>query len=768
MDYRTRLAIVRTRIAPYARRARARLEAVTLRELAIAIAAVILLDITLFASCGLRGCPAPEALRAYQPDGASVLLDRRGREFADLAPHQRESVALDALPDHVTDAFVAVEDRRFFEHNGVDWRRVMGAAASNIFSKGGRQGSSTITMQLSRNIFSEQLRAGDISLRRKLFEARVATSIEKKFSKNEILELYLNHIYFGGGAYGIQAAARHYFDKPASRLELHETALLAAMPKAPTHYDPRERAAAARDRRNLVLRLMADQDRISPAAAERAQERGLAVSGNPPAQPGRAGRGGYFAQMVRRELEREIGEEIYRKRLRVFTTLDINAQRAAEDELNEGLRHMDSATDQVQGAVVIMETLTGDVLALVGGRDFRKSQFNRALLAKRQAGSAFKPFIYAAAIDEGYPPSQPILDTPYSLTSQGVKWEPRNFDNRFAGKVTMREALVQSRNIPSVRLAAAVGHGPIESMAEASGIRAEIERTPMVALGIVEVTPLELVFAYSTFAGMGTRAKQRLIHRVEDEKGKVIYETELDRKETIAPGVAFVLTDMLADAVDFGTGSKVREAGFRGPAAGKTGTTNEAADNWFVGYTPDITAGVWVGYDEQRALTNGASGGAVAAPIWGAMMRRVYQERTLPQSWLIAGDIKARLVDPESGRILEEGCRPRRGQPRQEVFLEDEEPETVCPEGEPRLNWLQRMLAALSSPFRNESSAREPRLGGAAEDPDLGAVRLTRRGREEPGNARSRNEDDDRKGRKKRGKGKKSGKDSDADSDGGS
>ncbi|HET9440946.1 MAG TPA: PBP1A family penicillin-binding protein [Longimicrobiales bacterium] len=701
--------------------------------LGLAIATVFALNFTLYATCGLRGCPDPARLVAYQPGGASVLLDRNGRKFSDLAPVQRETVKLSALPDHVSSAFVAIEDKRFFDHEGVDWIRVFGAAFRNILSGEIDQGSSTITMQLSRNVFPDRLRASDKSLRRKLFEARVAKKIEKRFTKQEILELYLNHIYFGGGAYGIQSAARYYFEKPASKLKLHEAAMLAALPKAPAHYDPRNKPQRARQRRDLVLTVMAQEGFIEPARADAASELRLGVTRDAPGFHGQRPLGAYFTQIVRNELEERFGEEIYTRKLRVYTTLDITAQKAAEEELNRQLRVLErgafgsvrgatfAAYDSwrpegpqyVQGAVVVMEAATGDIMALVGGRDFRHSRFNRATLAKRQSGSAFKPFVYGAALAEGYAPSQPILDAPVRLVSDGKAWEPRNYDNDHYGLLSMRSALAYSRNIPSVRLAAAVGHDDVATVASAAGIKGEIKATPMIALGITEVTPLELTAAYATFANLGTRVQPRYVLAVEDENGKVLYSSQLARRRTLDAGLSYVLTDMMSDVVNQGTGSAARQ-GYHGPLAGKTGTTSDGADVWFVGYTPEIVAGVWVGFDERRKLPARASGGNVSAPVFGRVLSRIYRNRETPAGWSAPANVVTRLVDPETGLVLDDGCYPMYGNPLHEVFLEEFEPETTCPR-RADYNIFEALGDWLDDVFSGENEYPEPEPGVSAD-----------------------------------------------------
>src|SRR5687767_3775612 len=367
----------------------------------------------LWQRCGLGGCPNVARLTSYQPNGATVLLDRNGRPFADLAPVHYKVVPLETLPSHITDAFLAVEDKRFFKHNGVDWRRVAGAALVNVKSGQLRQGSSTITMQLTRNLFPKEVPGRERTLRRKLLEVRVARMIERKFEKKDILELYLNHIYFGNGAYGIDAASRHYYRKPASKLTASQAALIAALPKAPSRYDPRRHATRAKERRNLVLDLMAEQGKLDSAKAKAAKAMRLAISPRPRRDNQDDGLAPYFVDLVRRQLEDRFGDVLYERRLRVYTTLDTRAQRASEEELFRQLRDLEAGaygringpryasnavsdeqgTRYLQGAVVIMDVRTGNVLALVGGRDFIDSNFNRATQSQRQLGSAFKPFV---------------------------------------------------------------------------------------------------------------------------------------------------------------------------------------------------------------------------------------------------------------------------------------------------------------------------------------------------------------------------------------
>jgi penicillin-binding protein 1A len=672
-----------------------------LRAGAVVMLSALLAGWVLWERCGLRGCPSVDRLAAYQPGGASVLLDRDGEPFADLRPVQHRLVPLDSIPAHLQQAFVAVEDRRFYEHGGVDWRRVAGAALADLRAGELAQGSSTITMQLARNVFPDRLPGQRRTFRRKILEVRVARDIEKRFSKDEILELYLNHIYFGGGSYGIGAAAQHYFRARVGELDLPAAALLAALPKAPNSYDPRRAPARARTRRDLVLSLMEQQGRISAEERSRAAGRGLGVGRAPPPPPQEDRFAPYFAEVVRRVLEDRFGDDLYAAPLRITTTLDRAVQRAAEQELSRQLRAIESggygafagprygradadpdATPYLQGAVVAVEARTGDVLALVGGRDFAESAFDRATRARRQPGSAFKPFVYAAALDAGYAPSQRISDSPLRMELAGGEvWEPRNFDGVDQGSVTLRQALARSRNVPTVRLGTAVGMRRVTQLARQAGIESAIPMVPSATIGTGPLTPLELAAAYTAFAHDGQAARPRFIQRVENAAGRRVWEPKPDRRRVLSSGAAYLVTDILADAVDHGTGTAVRKAGFRGPAAGKTGTTNEGQDVWFVGYTPEMVAAIWIGFDRPRTIVADASGGRLAAPAWGRIMRSVYGAGPTTPGWERPDAIIERDVDPATGLVLAEGCRPASGAARSEIFIRGQEPAAVCPAG---------------------------------------------------------------------------------------
>jgi penicillin-binding protein 1A len=688
------------------------------RHLSIQTALALLLTIlvALFAffvvswdHCFFSTCPDVGRLAAYQPGGAPLLLDRNGETFADLTTVEHATVPLGKLPSLVPQAFLAIEDKRFQEHGGIDWQRVGGAILADLRARSFEQGFSTITMQLARNLFPERLPGQQQTLARKLLEVKVARSIERRFSKQEILELYLNHIYFGNRAHGIEAAARQYFSVPATQLTLSQAALLAALPKAPSHYDPRRRPGAALERRNLVLALMQEQGLISRREANAARTEPLGLAPPPRQERVEAGLAPWFVEQVRRELEEHFGSSLYTRPLRIRTTLDSRAQRAAEEELSRQLKLIESgqlgsfdgpglgpaAAKQtsgqggpayLQGAVVSIDPVGGDILAWVGGRDFSQSQFDRVAMARRQAGSSFKPFVYAAALRGGWVLSQPLEDSPLSVRLAGGKiWQPKNFNDRYGGRVTLRESLVRSLNVPAVRLAEAVGLGDVAATARRAGIGEPLPELPAIALGTVAVSPLELTTAYTSFAGLGTGAEPRLILSVEDEDGHVLWKPEPRRHKAVDPGVAYLITDVLGEALERGTGTAALDTGLGGmkiPAAGKTGTTNDGADAWFIGYTPDLVTGIWMGFDQPHPILDDATGGRLAAPVWGRMMQRFYTGRQPPAPWRRPDSVVVRSVDTASGLLLKEGCSPltgTSGASYKELFLANVQPAAWCP-----------------------------------------------------------------------------------------
>lgn len=661
------------------------------RIIGIVVSSVLLVFVLLWSRCGIRGCPDVDELKGYMPDEASVLLDREGEEIGKLFQVNRTIIPLDSLPDHVAHAFVSSEDRRFWEHGGVDWRRVPGAALANVQAGGVAEGFSTITMQLARNLFPDKLPADRQTIWRKLGEMRVAREIEKEYSKEEILEMYVNQVYFGGGAWGIEAAAQGYFGKSAQDLSIAEAALLAAILPAPSRLNPRNNPDDARARQERVLRRMASDGLVSEAEADAALAEDLELARGETEADALAP---YFIEAVRRELEDVFGLQLYTEGFRIFTTLDIDVQRTAERELERQLEAVESgafgafrherysateaqpsegASPYLQGAVLVMDAHDGGVLALVGGRDFTESKYNRALQAERQPGSAFKPFVYATAIERGYPTTMMLEDQPIRMTLSGGRvWSPDNYDGSYAGQLTLREALVHSKNVATVRLSQQVGVSAILRTAHAMGIRSDLPNVPSVVLGAGEVTLIDMVGAYAAFATLGDRPTPHFVERIEDRDGRVIWTRETQVQRVIDPAVAFIMTDMMRDVVDRGTATAVRAAGFREPAAGKTGTTNEGTDVWFIGYTPRTVAGVWIGFDEPKPIVARATGGAIAGPVWARVMRQLRGGG----DWAPPPGVEQRQVDTY-GNIVASNC-PIFGQVHDEWFLDGNAPLGRC------------------------------------------------------------------------------------------
>jgi len=670
------------------------------RRLGIALAVLLVMGVgsfawLWFAPCGFGGCAPVGELDRFQAEG-SQLFDMRGQPIGSLAMVNRRVVSLDSLPEYLPQAVLAVEDRRFYQHGGVDWKRFLGALVRNVKAGGVEEGGSTITMQLARNLFPRHLDYRDRSIRRKVMEVRVARQIERAFDKRKILELYLNHIYLGEGAYGVEAASQTYFGKSAHDLTLPEAALVAGLAQSPTRLNPRDNREGSTRRRDLVLREMGKAGYITPAQADSAQDTPVRLRRRPAKG---SQRNAYFIERVRRELEERVGTDFYTAGLRVHTTLDPIAQRAAEDEMARqadaieagafgAFRHPtypeakgetdDGSTTYLQGMAVVMEVGDGAIRALVGGRDYDDSKFDRAFQGLRQPGSAFKPFVYLAALDQGLPASHRMEDSPVKLVMAGGEtYEPRNYTGRYEGPMTLREALTRSKNTVTVKLAQEVGMSQVVRAAHQMGITSPISANPAVALGAAEVKPIELVRAYAGFSSGGWLPEPHVIARIEDRTGEVLYEAEPARERVIDPAVAYVLTTMLRDVVDRGTGTPVRAAGFRGPAAGKTGTTNGATDIWFVGYTPDLVGAVWYGMDRPQTIVRGASGGTIAAPVWGRMMARIYANRRAPAEWVMPRGVVMERVDRASGLAVDETC-PARGEVYTEYFVHVRPARQVC------------------------------------------------------------------------------------------
>jgi penicillin-binding protein 1A len=629
--------------------------------------------------CRGGACPDPRRLEVFTPSQTSKLYATDGRFIAELGLERRTLVRLGEIPSVVRNAFIITEDKRFYQHAGIDWVRVLGAAAHNIAAGGYAQGFSTLTMQLARNIFTEKI-SREKTLTRKLKEAKVAREIEALYPKDKILELYLNQIYLGNGAYGVETAAQRYFGKSVRELNLAEAATLAALPKAPERYNPRRFPERAIQRRNTIIELMRRAGVVSDADAQLAKAYPLKL-----ARKENAGElAPYFVEWVRQQLEARFGERLYTDGLKVYTTLDIDMQLAAERSLEKQLRAIEGGkygafrhttfeeyvarnasgdgdtmgnSPYLQGAFVAIDPRNGAVRALVGGRDFDDSKFNRATQALRQPGSTFKPIVYATAIHEGRPPTYLLNDSALSLPQlNGTEWTPQNYDLRFDGIMPMRRALYQSRNIPAIRLGMELGESNVIEMARRFGLTTPIPPYPSIHIGSADVYPIEMVAAYTTFATLGERVAPNAIIRVENAAGDVLWEPIPLRYPVLSRDEAWIMVDMMKDVVRRGSAAGIWASGFHIPAAGKTGTTNDYTDVWFIGYTSDLVAGVWMGFDRPQKIMSNAQGGRLAAPAWLAFMTEIYQRRPEPPDWPRPEDILVRDVDWTTGLLRSPFC----------------------------------------------------------------------------------------------------------------
>jgi 1A family penicillin-binding protein len=565
--------------------------------------------------------PSRQDLRAFSVmPSANILLDAADREVFTIAKEHRIEVPLSQISPTLIKAVVAVEDRRFFEHEGFDPIRIAGSALAVLQAGEAVQGGSTITQQLARQSVGREK-----TLTRKLKEILFAAQLEHHFTKNEILELYLNKVYLGDGLYGVEAASRGYFGKKASELSLPEAALIAGLLKAPSSYAPTERPDKAEARQGVVLKAMLDADAITREEYDKALTSVVEIyDGLRAEEP----YGKYFKEEVRRQLVERFGaERVNEGGLRVYTTIDLEMQRAAEAAVDKGLADIEKTLskkraaegDPLQAALIAIEPHTGYVRAMVGGRDFNKFPFNRATQAKRQPGSAFKPFIYSAAVEQGYSPDDWIEGLYEPVLASNKQWTPD--DEHFGDEgVTLREGLRLSSNRAAVRLMQEVGVGKTVRAASAFGF-GDLPVVPSVALGAGEVTLSAITAAYGAFVNAGSVVAPTVIRKVTDADGNVLFQGKELPLRAIKPVTAYLMADMLRGVIDSGTGYGARQLGFSLPAGGKTGTTNDYKDAWFIGFTPSIVTGVWVGYDQPRTIRREGYAAELAVPMWARFMK---------------------------------------------------------------------------------------------------------------------------------------------------
>ena len=622
-----------------------------------AAAASALLDAPLGAQA------ATQAWQIVPQPQSSLVLARDGQLLGELGTQLRMSVPIGTLPPYVGQAFIAVEDQRFYKHDGVD---VVGlAAALKDALRGHARGASTITQQLVGNMHPDLIDRADRSISRKIHEQNAAREMERHYDKEQILEAYLNQIHFGHGWYGIEEAARHYFGIPASKLSLAQAATLAALPKGPALYDPLRHPDRARERRDLVIALMAQQGYVTAEAAAAAKAEPV-VTAPAVAIPGAP----YVVDIVKRDAEAS-GVPVMNGGYQITTTIDAPLQALAGEALTSGLERAEAragfkhpvfatrtpgSSDYLQGTVIAMDPEDGDVLALVGGRSYADSHFDRAINALRQPGSAFKPIVYSTALADTFTASSIVYDTALAIPVErnGV-YRPKNDDGQFLGPMTLREALTRSRNPVAVEIGMTEGIDTIAALAHQLGIRTPIAPFPSSAIGSSAVRPLDLVAAYAAFDNDGSAVTPRFIHHISEISGRVVYsEKGAARDSVLDPRVAFIVRDMMRDVVTRGTATSVRRyVPDRIEVAGKTGTTNNDTDAWFVGMTPEIVAGVWVGFDKPVPIAPGAAGGSLAAPIWGDMIGRYYADHNsgewnLPQGIVTMDFDRDRMAPADS------------------------------------------------------------------------------------------------------------------------
>ena len=618
--------------------------------------------------------PEVQTLEEYKPSITSRVYSDKNRLLAEFYLENRTPVSLSGVPDQFIQALIATEDTRFYKHRGLDLRGTARAAYRNV--RAGRivEGGSTLTQQLAKILFLTPERSYD----RKLKEIVLALKIEQRYTKREILSLYLNQIYFGSGAYGVEAAARIYFKKSAKDLNLTECALLAGLPRSPKHYSPFKEPGQALGRRAFVLNRMVALQVITPAQADEAKKAPLPVQPNITA----GGPAPYFVEYIRQKVEERFGSSIlYSGGIYVTTSINDDLQTYAEEAVKSGLVRIErrlgknkSAPSPLQAALIAIEPTTGHIRAMVGGRDFGQSQFNRAWQAYRQPGSAFKPIIYGAALERGFGAADLLDDSPVTYKLDKKKtWSPENFTRTYQGAVTFRKALAQSLNIPTVRLLEKVGVDEAILYARKIGIKSPLAPYLSLALGSSDMTLLELTSAYGVFANHGVRLEPTAILMITDSTGRVLYSNDAVPHQAIKPDTAYLITNLLRGVIERGTAWKARELGR--PAAGKTGTTNDYHDAWFIGYTPGITAGVWVGYDDHRSIGPRETGARAALPIWLDFMKKAHRD-TEPEDFTVPDGIIFKQIDPRTGLLSTENC----AQSIRDAFLPGTEPRKYCDE----------------------------------------------------------------------------------------
>jgi len=636
-----------------------------------------------------RDLPSMARLEMIEPPLKTRILAADSTLLKEYFTQNRIMLPIEMIPRDVRRTFVAVEDQRFFKHFGIDPVRIISAAWQDLKSWSLQEGASTITQQLSRDLFLTKER----TFPRKIKEVLLAVRIERTYTKEEILEMYLNQIYFGSGSYGIEAASRRFFGCPVDSLQLHQIALLAGLQKNPAGYNPFTRPKRALGRRNTVLNLMNEHRIINSAALDSLKRKPLDIlSGKEKDHEFAA----YFTRYVKSRLADKFGDRaVYRQGLTVYTTLDPYLQRVSEDSLESFIVELETSAgyemtrasfhdsleagaevepDYIQSAAVVLNPHNGHILAMVGGRNFEESKWNRVIQSRKQPGSAFKPFTYITALKSGYRPSDFLLDSPLVIEMpNGEVWKPKNFSESFHGSVSLRTALNKSINIPTIKLLRKIGPPAVVEVARSMGIKSPIHPYYSLALGTEDVTLLELTAAYGVLAAEGIYTEPMVILKITDRNGNVLEENNPRRREVLSPEIAYLATNMLQSVIDEGTGRNARRYGLKIPCAGKTGTTDDCGNGWFIGFNPEIAVGVWTGFDEKQFMGRGKTGARVALPIWIDIMKAAYPHNQGPE-FKKPPDITEVLVCRESGLRATSYC----DEVIREVFIRGTEPTRKC------------------------------------------------------------------------------------------
>jgi penicillin-binding protein 1A len=603
-----------------------------------------------------KDLPQIRSLQSFRPSGVTRILSSDGVLLSELYLEKREPVPLDSIPYYLKAALVATEDRNFYRHSGVDIKGIIRAVVRDVIAGEYAEGASTITQQVAKTFFLDPKK----SLLRKVREAILSIQLERRYTKNEIMELYINQIYFGSGAYGAEAASKLYFGKPAKELDLAECALIAGLPKSPSRFSPLANPDGALKRRNTVLKQMLETGIISEA--------GYNDAANKPVILYKHEKGSviapWFVEYVKNRLEEVLGESrMYRERLIVHTTLLSGFQSAAEDASAKGIAEIKKrmkirgiANPDPQCALIAMDIKTGGISAMTGGNDFNRSSFNRATMAVRQPGSAFKPLVYALAVERGFTQNSLLLDAPVVFKSgkRGEDWIPKNYSGGYEGEMTLRRALAVSENIPAVRLAEILGPSSVAQFAHKLGIETPLDPDLSLALGASGVTLLELTSAYSVFPNMGKYIKPFCVTEIEDHRGKIIWREKPQKRIVMSGEGASIMTNMLEAVINEGTGAAARILNRQ--VAGKTGTTDDQKDALFIGFSPSVLAGVWVGNDMPASLGKGETAAKAALPVWMDFMAKVLQNKE-KEEFIAHEGVTGVLIDPLTGSPLESGSQ---------------------------------------------------------------------------------------------------------------